>query len=347
MEASVTVVIPVYNAASTLERCLQALAAQTLMPKQIIVADNGSGDDSAAIVRGWMEHTPALPLHLIAVDRRGAAAARNAAVQQADSDWIAFTDSDCLPEPNWIANGMALVAADDERIVALAGPARGSLEGDAAARLLGLTTLSASQSEEICSDAGPTGMRGFAAANLWVRRRSILEIGGFDETLTVAGEDMDLCARLYAAGGRLHFSPALSVRHIHATGVASMWRKAVQYGQAHASLFRRHGRAGIYIELPLLGQLRMPCRCYLWCNLSSAEKKLLLLLILGLYAHAWLWLVPAYIIWLGLLLRRRALALDVSCPWSEAVWLGVLLVVKSAAMTWGRIRGSHRGVLTC
>lgn len=346
MSMSISVVIPVYNAGATLQRCLQALAGQQYAPLEILVADNGSSDDSIAIVQRHAARMD-VPLRLIEVERRGAAAARNAAVRQAQGEWIAFTDSDCLPEPAWLATGVSLIASCDETVVALAGPAWGTLEGDAAARMLGLTSLSVGLEEQRFHDAGDTGTQGFAAANLWVRRQAFMDVQGFDESLAVSGEDMDLCARLYAGGGSLLYAPQLRVRHIHPAGIGGMCRKMVQYGRAHPLLASRHGRKGIYLDLPLLGRRRLPCRILIWCNLASAEKKVLLLLLLACWQPWLVLLLPVYLYWTGRGLCRRAGALGKACGPLEPLTLALLLVLKSAAMTWGRIRGSRRGVVTC
>ncbi len=341
---TISVVIPVYNAEKTLEHCLQALVNQTKPPVEIIVADNGSTDDSMSIVRACTEKSE-VSIRLIEVSKRGAAAARNAAVLKAAGDWVAFTDSDCLPDPDWLARGVELLA--NHHVAALAGPAWGSLEGDGSARLLGLTSLSVGLDEQYYSTAGPTGTQGFAAANLWVRREAFLDIQGFDETLTVSGEDVDLCARLYVAGGRLFYSPHLLVRHIHVSGIANMCRKMVQYGRAHALLFKRHGYSGIYLDLPLFGSLRFSSPFYFWCNTASAEKKVLLIFFVAVLQPWAILLLPVYIYWTGRFLRRRAVAIGNSLGFWNGAWLAVLLVVKSAALTWGRIRGSSCRVWTC
>lgn len=341
---AISVVIPVYNAEKTLEHCLQALVNQTQPPVEIIVADNGSTDDSISIVQGCAEES-GISIRLIEVSKRGAAAARNAAVLEAVGDWVAFTDSDCLPEPDWLARGVELLVSHN--VAALAGPAWGSLEGDASARLLGLTSLSVGLDEQYYSAAGPTGTQGFAAANLWVRREAFLNIQGFDETLVVSGEDLDLCARLYVAGDRLFYSPHLLVRHIHASGIANMCHKMVQYGRVHALLFKRHGCPGIYLDLPLFGNLRFSAPFYFWCNAASAEKKVLLILFVAALQPWAMFLFPLYLYWTGRFLCGRAAAIKSRLGFWNGVWLAVLLVVKSAALSWGRVRGSSCRVWTC
>jgi len=343
---NVSVVIPVYNGAATLQRCLQALAQQSSLPFELIIADNGSTDGSQNIVRDFEKSAP-MPVRLIEVEKRGAAAARNAAVALSGGDWIAFTDSDCLPNADWLATGAKLTKYVKENVLALAGSAWGTLEGDGAARLLGLSSLSVGLPEQLIIDAGATGTQGFAAANLWVKRDAFVAIQGFDDGLALSGEDMDLCARLYAYGGSILYVPTLMVRHIHVSGVGKMMRKMVQYGQAHAFLFEKYGHQGVHLDLPWLGSRHFKASRYFWCNLVSAEKKALFLLLISISNPWLLTLLFGYIIWLGRGLHQRALVLNVRCGWFESMWLASLLIVKSAAMTWGRIRGSRLNVWVC
>lgn len=345
-DIAVSVIIPMRDAAGTLERCLAALAAQQRRDFELILVDNGSADGSAAVAERWRRRM-AVPMHVLHEAKPGAGAARNRGARQALGHLLAFTDADCEPDADWLATGLDLFAEDEEQASALAGPAWGTLEGDAAARLLGLTSLSVGLGEQVRSTAGPTGSQGFAAANLWIKRDAFVNLHGFDESLAISGEDMDLCARLYASGGRLHYSPRLRVRHIHTPGVANMWRRQVQYGRAHARLLGRYGEPGIHLDLPWLGQRRIPCRCFIWCNLASAEKKMLLLVLFAAW-QPWLWLlVLGYPVWVGQGLRRRASGLGIGCGIIDAWAMALLLVVKSAAVTWGRMRGGYKGAFAC
>jgi len=343
-KTTMSVIVPCLNAAATLHRCLAALADQRRPPDEVIVADNGSRDGSLDIARRWM-NDGRLSLRVLNVPKRGAAAARNVAALRARGEWIAFTDADCLPPPDWIERGLLAMAGRD--VAALAGPAWGVQDGDAAARLLGLTSLAMAGGDHVFDDPGPVGMAGFPAANLWVRRDVFAAVGGFDEALIVAGEDMDLCARLYEQGHRLLYSSAVRVGHVHVSGVTKMCRKMVQYGSAHALLLKRHGRDGLHLDLPGVGSRHWPAPFTLWCNASSADKKALLLVAAALW-NSWLWaLPPLYVFWLARFLRKRACSLGQRLDWGESVWMGVLLIVKSAALTWGRLTGCRRGAWTC
>lgn len=94
----ISVIVPVYNTAIYLERTLKALQAQDF-PRdeyELIFVDNGSSDDSAAILRGHPE------IRVLQEWEKGSYAARNRGVSQASGEILAFSDSDCFPKPDWL-----------------------------------------------------------------------------------------------------------------------------------------------------------------------------------------------------------------------------------------------------
>jgi len=96
----VTIVIPVWNGAAWLATCLDALAAQSFRDFTVIVVDNGSTDDSRALVA---RHAPQATL--IALERnRGFAAAVNAGIRASRTEYVALLNMDTRPRPDWLAN---------------------------------------------------------------------------------------------------------------------------------------------------------------------------------------------------------------------------------------------------
>jgi glycosyltransferase involved in cell wall biosynthesis len=93
----ISVIIPMYNAAATVEACLEALSQQSVGREcyEVVVVDNNSTDESGAIVKRY-------PVVLLHEGRQGAYAARNRALQVAEGPLIAFTDPDCVPHPDWL-----------------------------------------------------------------------------------------------------------------------------------------------------------------------------------------------------------------------------------------------------
>lgn len=101
----VSVVIPLYNKAEYIRRALDSIAAQTLAPAEIIVVDDGSRDDSAAIV----ERYERLPVRLIRQSNAGPGAARNRGISEASGALIAFLDADDEWLPEYLETGVRLL----------------------------------------------------------------------------------------------------------------------------------------------------------------------------------------------------------------------------------------------
>ncbi len=97
----VSVIIPVYNAAHYLPRCLDSVLAQTYQNLEVIAVDDGSTDDSANILKTYADKDERIHL-LRHSENKGQAAARNLALDAASGAWIAFVDSDDMCQPAMI-----------------------------------------------------------------------------------------------------------------------------------------------------------------------------------------------------------------------------------------------------
>src|SRR4051794_39343324 len=104
----VSVVVPAYNAAATIAAALEGLRAQDLQaPYEVIVVDDGSDDGTGAIVKGTSG------VRLARQPNQGPAEARNHGARLAKGQVLAFTDSDCVPRPDWLRHGVAALAGAD------------------------------------------------------------------------------------------------------------------------------------------------------------------------------------------------------------------------------------------
>jgi len=95
-----SIVVPIYNAETTLHRCLSAIAVQTHRDLEVILVDDGSADGSGAICRQWAETDPRF--RLLRQENRGPGAARNAGMDAAAGDVIFFFDSDDEAQPQLV-----------------------------------------------------------------------------------------------------------------------------------------------------------------------------------------------------------------------------------------------------
>ena len=105
----VSIIVPVYNNPAGIDLLLSKLVRQTYDPKryEVIVADNGSQDETLQVVLGYTEHYRALVNVVVESDTQGSYAARNKGISVAKGEIYAFIDSDCDPTVEWIERGIA------------------------------------------------------------------------------------------------------------------------------------------------------------------------------------------------------------------------------------------------
>ncbi len=174
---NISVVIPVYNGAATIEVCLTSLLHQSVAPLEVIVVDNGSSDGTQELVDRFAEAHPKLQLFRVTEQRRGPSAARNRGVAASRGEIVAFTDADCVADVDWLRDVQEAFRNHEPGIVA------GNIEGHRPTNLvqefLSLYTLKGfTRSRTFHQFTLTEG--GFPTANLAVRREVFDAVGGFD-----------------------------------------------------------------------------------------------------------------------------------------------------------------------
>lgn len=214
---TVAVIIVTWNASGLLADVLDALDAQTVQPRRILVIDNGSADADRleAVVRGR-----ALCELVLSPENLGFAAANNLAISRCnDVEFVALLNPDAFPSPEWL---QALLVSAGEHPLSASFASR-MLDHNDVFRMDG--------AGDILSITGKPARRGHgqaagerflieeevfapcAAAALY-RRRSLIDCGGFDERFFCYLEDVDLGFRLRLAGHGCRYVPNAVVRHI-------------------------------------------------------------------------------------------------------------------------------------
>jgi len=195
----VSVVVPHYQDLAGLRLCLSALAAQTYPADlfEVVVADNASPAGQPAV-----EAVTAGRARLVVVEDRGAGPTRNGGAAAAQGEILAFTDSDCVPEPDWLAHGVAALARGD----VVGGRVRVLVEDPARPRPAeAFEAVFAFDNRRYVEEMGFT-----VTANLFCRRAVFEQVGGFRVGLS---EDLEWCARARAAGFSLVYAPDATVGH--------------------------------------------------------------------------------------------------------------------------------------
>jgi glycosyltransferase involved in cell wall biosynthesis len=198
----VSVVVPTFNRRETLKDTLNSLFNQTYPKDQyeiIICDDVRSKDGTEEMVQELMKTSPC-ELKYLKVRRNGPAAARNVGIENARGEIIGFTDDDCIASPKWIENAIPLFA--DETISGVQGctvPLKPSLNRN--------KLFWKKRTNEITEQDD-----WYATCNIFYRKKSLTEIGGFDPRF-FPGEDSDLAWSLLDKGHKIIFSRNVLVSH--------------------------------------------------------------------------------------------------------------------------------------
>lgn len=191
----ISVVMPVYNAAATLDATIASVLAQRDVALHLVVIDDGSSDDSLARLHAAALRDPRI--RVVARANGGVSSARNLGVELAIAPLVAFIDADDLWAEDKLSAHVALHRRFPEAALSYA---RIAFIAPEATGLNGARTLSS-----LCPhDPGLADVLGdnpvCTASNMVVRRDAFLAVGGFDTALSHA-EDQELVARLIARAG--------------------------------------------------------------------------------------------------------------------------------------------------
>lgn len=227
-----SVIIACYNSAQTLGEQLDALAGQTILPWEVILADNGSRDETRAIAAHYQTRFPNLRI-IDASDRRGAAHARNAGVRAATGEAIAFCDADDVVALDWV--GAMTLALSQHDFVASRFEFR---------KLNRSEFVRGPCQEDGLQEFTPPFLPYAGGCGLGIRRSVHMAVGGQDETLP-AVEDTDYCLRVQLAGTPLHFASDAIVHVRFCTDLNGMYRQGFSWGSGKIALYKRYRPHGL------------------------------------------------------------------------------------------------------
>jgi GT2 family glycosyltransferase len=222
----VSVVVCTYNGGRTLEQCLQSLELLDYPDYEVIVVDDGSTDDTPAILSRFPR------VRAIRQANRGLSVARNVGLRAARGTVIAYTDSDCFADPDWLTQ--LVYQLERTGASAVGGPNFSPEDGRLAACVAASPgqPMHVLESEQVAEH--------IPGCNMAFRREALEWIKGFDPQFKKAGDDVDVCWRLQHAGQWITFAPGAFVWHHRRQNPRAYLRQQAGYGEAEALLRFKH-----------------------------------------------------------------------------------------------------------
>lgn len=255
----VTVVIPVLNRADLIVRCLDSVAAQTCLPRRIIVVDNGSTDGTQGAIEDWRNTHPEIELLLIEEKKQGAARARQRGLKEVDTEFVYFLDSDDEMMPDLIEK--ATKAIGDADIVHWKVK-QNSLDGEQAIKPYYESSLLRRQfyNSILCT------------VSYMARTEVMRKTGGWNESLRV-WDDWELGIRILLSTNKInHLSETMVLVHCQEESITGTnfspkegeWERAVEIAERDI----RHSGRSISEKSRLLDML-----CYKRIMLAAAYRR--------------------------------------------------------------------------
>jgi len=241
-ELSVSVVVCSYNGSRTIRECLDHLSRLHYSNYEVVVVDDGSTDDTAAIAQGFK-------VRLIRTENRGLSSARNTGREHSKGEIVAYIDDDAYPDPDWLnyynnafrRSSHAMMGGPN------LSPENDSLVAQCVARSPG------GPNHVLLTDTLAEHVPG---CNMVFRKSCLEEIGGFDPIFRTAGDDVDICWRIQEKGWTVGFAPAAIVWHHRRSSVLAYCRQQRGYGKAEALLQKKWpGRFNASNHLPWAGRI--------------------------------------------------------------------------------------------
>jgi O-antigen biosynthesis protein len=221
----ISAVVCSFNGARVIRRCLEGLGRQNYPDYEVIVIDDGSTDDTAAIAAEF-------DVRLVRTPNRGLSAARNEGLAQASGEIVAYIDDDAWPDPDWLAYLGWTFATTDH--AAVGGPNLPPSGDGPTADLVALAP--GGPNHVLRTDTEAEHIPGCNSAFRVDRLRAI---DGYDTRFRTAGDDVDVCWRLHERGWTVGFSPGAVVWHHRRGTTRGYLRQQRGYGLAEALLERK------------------------------------------------------------------------------------------------------------
>ena len=251
----VSVIVPVYNDPNGIRECLKALGSQTY-PKdlfEVLVVDNGSTDHTRDIIKQF-------DVELLVEDEiQGSYAARNLGIESAKGEVLAFTDADCIPDPEWVANGIRTLMEQSADLVGGRVVFEFSNEKSPAERFDASVNM---RNDKSVRD----GMA--KTANVFVRVSVVDDIGPFPNHF-ISGGDVQWTRKATNAGYRLVYGENAIVRH-PSRSLNDLLKKQYRVGKGQIQVWSLEDQPTLWILLT--GLFNFPLKVFNFVFTGSGKE---------------------------------------------------------------------------
>jgi glycosyltransferase involved in cell wall biosynthesis len=241
-----SVVVPAYNAASTLPALLRSLSIQSYQDFETVLVDDASRDETAGIAQSYPCKVLRMP------ENRGPARCRNEGARSALGEILVFTDSDCEVAPNWLERmNQHFRNGDVDAMMGRLVLRPSTFLGDSISAL-GFPAGGSIGFEKIWKVDKEGLTDSLSSCNCAIRKSLFWKIGGFDESFPYAGgEDSLFAYHLKKAGCRIRFCPDVVAYHGARDSLRSFLRWQFRRGQSSYIFSTKVRERGNYMALRL------------------------------------------------------------------------------------------------
>lgn len=258
--ALVSVVIPAYNEAAVLGNCVRSVLRSSHTNIQVILVDDGSSDETAAIMAGLAASDDRV--RFVSQPNAGKGAALNHGMEFADGEILIFADADGVFASDTIKRMLA--GFTEPRVGAVCGDDRPVNLDHVQTRLLAM--INHVGTGLVRRSLALIGCLPIVSGNIGAFRRSVLaEVGGFRED--TVGEDLELTWRVHRGGYQVAFQPPALVFAESPSTLRGLWRQRVRWSRGLIQTTRIHARMvgnpryrqfGVYLAVNTLTMLVVP-----------------------------------------------------------------------------------------
>lgn len=239
----ISIIVPVLNRENDIGKCLDSLLALDYPSFEIIVVDNGSTDKTQAIVCQY-------PVKMVVEQKRGASTARNTGIKIARGEIIAFTDSDCIVEKDWLKN--LAKNYTHKKVGGVGGHLLPYKPSTLVEEFLSFSPLRIFHSretvmiqrEENCFLSGALG-----SANMSYRKDVLKEVKGFCNDFSVHCGSYDLCWRVQRAGYEVIYEPKATVYHKLRSSLFELIKQFFLLGKSQPQLLKKQPEGFSYVKI--------------------------------------------------------------------------------------------------